>query len=185
MPLVRPTSCSATKAFHVKPAGARRSADVIACHQYRRYIKFIGLDDQEYVPGIIIPATSTGDIINSPKLHSENLTAKHQETEGWLKPMIRIFKNMRNRLIDEGSIDHDIACSYYLEGLLYNVPKDKFGASYADTFCNNFNWLWTSDRSKLVCANRQYLLLGNSNVQWTATKCDLFLNALLRLWNDW
>lgn len=176
---------SGDKALHIKPGGGRRSADVIACLLYRRYLTFTDVSHQGSVPGIIIPGTSTGDVINYPKLHSENLTAKHQETGGWLKPTIRIFKNMRNRLIDEGEIDDDTACSYYVEGMLYNAPKNTFGASYSDTFCNCFNWLWNADRSKLVCPNSQYMLLGNSNVQWTVEKCDLFLNALLGLWNDW
>jgi hypothetical protein len=173
------------KAFHIKPTQSRRSADVVTCYQYRRYIRFNSTSDQDYVPGIIIPNTSTGDVINYPKLHSQNLTAKHQATNGWLKPTIRIFKNMRNRLIDEGTIAEDAACSYYVEGMLYNVPDTNFGDTYADTFCNCFNWLRDADRSRLVCANRQYLLLGNSNVQWTVVKFDLFLNALAQLWNDW
>jgi hypothetical protein len=173
------------RAFHIKPNSSRRSADVVACHQYRRYIRFNGVYDQEYVTGIIIPGTSKGDIINYPKLHSENLTAKHQSTNSWLKPTIRIFKNMRNKLIDDGVIADDTACSYYIEGMLYNVPDDKFGGSYGDTFCNALNWLRQTDRSKLICPNRQYWLLGNSNVQWTTAKCDQFLNALAALWNNW
>ena len=77
------------------------------------------------------------------------------------------------------------APSYYIEGLLYSVPNDKFGTSYGDTFCNCLNWLVATDRSKLTCANQQYWLLGNSNVQWSAAKCDQFLNALVTLWKNW
>jgi len=173
------------RAFHIQPNSSRRSADVIVCHQYRRYIRFNGQNDQEYVSGIIIPGTSNGDIINYPKLHSENLIAKHQSTNSWLKPTIRIFKNMRNKLIDDGVISDETACSYYIEGMLYSVPDDKFGSSYGDTFCNCVNWLRQTDRSQLVCPNRQYWLLGNSNVQWTAAKCDQFLNAIVGLWSNW
>ena len=173
------------RAFHIKPNSSRRNADVVARHQYRRYVRFNGQDDQEYVAGIIIPGTSKGDIINYPNLHSGNLTARHQSTNSWLKPTIRIFKNMRNKLIDDGVISDDTACSYYIEGMLYNVPNDKFGGTYGDTFCNSVNWLRQTDRSKLICPNQQYWLLGNSNVQWTAAKCDQFLNALATLWNNW
>jgi hypothetical protein len=172
------------KAFHIKPTSSRRSCDVVTCYEYRRYIRFNSITDQEYVPGIIIPNTSTGDVINYPKVHSENLSTKNQGTRGWLKPTVRIFKNMRNRLIEEGAIAEDTACSYYLEGMLYNVPDSNFGGTYADTFCNCLNWLRGTDRSRLLCPNRQYWLLGNSNVQWTAAKCNLFLNALAELWNN-
>jgi hypothetical protein len=173
------------KAFHIKENGSRRNADVVVCHQYRRYIRFGDKTDQEYIPGIIIPGTATGDVINYPKPHSANLTAKHQATNGWLKPTTRIFKNMRNRLIDDGHIEDDTACSYFIEGMLYNVPDAKFGSSYAGTFSNVVNWLWQTERSKLMCANREYWLLGNSNIQWTAEKCDSFLAALIQLWNGW
>jgi hypothetical protein len=172
------------KAFHIVPNGSRRNADVVVCHQYRRYIRFNNITDQEFVPGIIISNTSKGDVINYPKVHSDNLTAKHQATTQWLKPMIRIFKNMRNVLIERGVIADDTAPSYFIEGLLYNVPNNNFGGNYADTFCRCFDWLWGTDRSQLICPNQLYRILGSSNVQWTSTKCDQYLNAMLRLWHN-
>ena len=99
--------------------------------------------------------------------------------------MVRIVKNMRSRLVNDGVIAKDVAPSYYIEGLLYNVPNDKFGISYGDTFCNCLNWLLQTDRSTLLCAHRQHGLFGNSNVQWQSNKCDQFLNALVALWNNW
>jgi hypothetical protein len=176
---------SGDKAFHIKPNQSRRSVDVVTCHEYRRYIRFNSRYDQDFVPGIIIPNTSVGDVINYPKAHSENLTGKNKSTQGRLKPTIRIFKNARNRLIDDGVIADDSACSYYIEGMLYNVPDENFVSSHAGTFYNCVSWLQTTDRFKLLCANRQYLLLGNSNVQWPAANCDLFLDALADLWNNW
>jgi len=173
------------KAVKIKANGSRRSADVVACYQYRRYIRFIDEDDQEYVSGIIFPTDSSGEVINYPKLHSENCTAKHQATDGWFKPMVRIMKNMRTKLVDDGKIGKDTAPSYYIEGMVWNVPDEKFGESYQDTFCNCVNWLKDTDRSKLVCANKQYWLLGNANVQWTKAKCEAFLLALMQMWEGW
>lgn len=173
------------KAIKIKTSGSRRSADVVACYQFRRYIRFISSKDYEYVAGIIFPTRSSGDVINYPKLHSANCTNKHQATNSWFKPMVRIWKNMRSKLVDDGVIAKDTAPSYYIEGLLYNVPIEEFGSSYAETFCNCLNWLRATDRSKLKCANEQYWLLGSKNVQWSAVKCDAFLEALVRLWNNW
>ena len=34
------------KRFHIKENGSRRNADVVVCHQYRRYIRFGGMTDQ-------------------------------------------------------------------------------------------------------------------------------------------
>jgi hypothetical protein len=173
------------KAIKIKATGSRRSADVVACYQYRRYTRFVSLNDQSFVSGVIFPTTSGGEIINYPKKHLENCKDKHQATTSWFKPMVRIVKNMRSRLVDDGVIAKDVAPSYYIEGLFYNVPNDKFGSSYGDTFCNCLNWLLQTDRSKLKCANEQYWLLGNTNVQWPSHKCDQFLNALTNLWNQW
>ena len=172
------------KAVKIKANGSRRSADVVACYQHRRYTRFISLSDQAYVTGVTFPTTSSGTIINYPKQHSDNCTTKHQETNSWFKPTVRIFKNMRSKLVDDGKIAKDTAPSYFVEGMLWNVPNDKFGRSYGDTFCNCLNWLRQTDRTKLTCANEQYWLLGISNVQWASAKCDIFLNALLKLWNE-
>lgn len=175
-----------SKAIKIKSNGSRRSADVVACFQYRKFRKPGGQFNQDnYVPGIIFPTSSGSEVINYPQQHSENCTAKHQATNSWLKPMIRIVKNMRSKLVDDEIISSDTAPSYFIEGLLYNVPDDKFGGTYGDTFCNCLNWLRTSDHSKLKCANEQYWLLGNSNVQWTSAKCDEFLIALVKLWTTW
>lgn len=173
------------KAIKIKANGSRRNGDVVACYQFRRYIRFISLSDQEYVPGVIFPTTSSGEIRNYPKRHSDNCTAKHQATNTWFKPMVRIVKNMRSKLVDDGKITKDTAPSYYIEGMLWNVPNDKFGASYQDTFCNCIKWVLQTDRTKLKCANEQYWLLGESNVQWSTAKCDLFLNAIVQLWKEW
>jgi hypothetical protein len=173
------------KAVKIKANGARRNADVVVCYQFRRYSRFISVDDQEYVQGIIFPSASSGEIINFPKRHSENLTKKHQATNSWFKPTVRIFKNIRSRLVENGAISKDTAPSYYIEGLLYNVPKEKFGKSYDDTVVNCINWLWQVDRSKFLCAHEQYRLLGDSNVQWNSVKCDQFLKAVVELWKKW
>jgi hypothetical protein len=174
-----------TKTFKIKPSGSRRSADVLACYQYRYYTRFASHSDCNYVLGVTFPTSAGAWIINYPKQHSDNCTAKHQATNGWYKPMVRILKNMRTRMVADRLIADGVAPSYYIEGLLYNVPNDQFGRNYGDTFCHCVNWILQTDKSKLTCANQMYFLLGNSSVQWTHNNCDLFLNGLARLWNNW
>lgn len=173
------------KAVKIKANGTRRNADIVTCFQYRRYLRFISEEDQEYIPGIIFPSQSSGEIINYPKRHSENCTTKHQGTHSYFKPTARILKNMRSRLVADGKIAAGTAPSYYLEGLLYNVPNENFGASYSDTLVNSINWLLKADRAQFVCANEQYYLLGNGNVQWPAANCNQFLSAVVEMWNSW
>ena len=173
------------KAVKIKANGTRRSADVVICYQYRRYRHFHSITDQDYVPGIIFPPQSNSEIINYPKKHAANCTANHQATGSMFKPMVRILKNMRSKLMDTGAIRDGTAPSYYLEGLFYNVPADQYVSnSYGDTFCNGINWILKADRKKLVCANWEYYLLGNSNVQWNDEDFDAFLSAVCSLWKE-
>ena len=174
------------KAFLIAARGARRSADVVAAMQYRRYHKFLSLSDQSFEEGICFYTSAGVTIVNYPKQHSANLTRKHQTTATWLKPMIRILKNMRSRAVEKHLLEDGAAPSYYLEGLLYNVPDSLFGTSYGNSFVEAIKWLQATDRSKLLCANEQYYLLWEgSPVTWRAAKCDAFLAAVVKLWNEW
>jgi len=89
---------SGKKAIFVKGNGNRRDADVIVCCNFRRYRDgSTGIDDQ-YDEGICFWSDGL-QIENFPKQHSANLTSMHQGTSSWLKPVIRLYKNMRNRMI--------------------------------------------------------------------------------------
>src|SRR5205807_5929354 len=176
--------CVGNKAVTIAGNQSRRDADVVVCYEYRNYQSFRIQRTWDYVSGIVIP-TPQGEIVNYPKQHSANLTTQHQATRNMLKPMVRILKNMRNRLIQDGSIANGIAPSYFIEGMLYNVLAINFVSTYGGAFCNCINWLSNADRSTLVCPNRQYLLLRHSNIQWPPANCDAFLDALMNFWNNW
>ena len=170
------------KAICILPGSGRRKADVVVAVEHRRYRTF-PIAPGDFEAGIFLIATDNARIVNYPKQHSANLTSKHQETSEWFKPMVRILKNMRNSLVANAALSDGVAPSYYIEGLLYNVPPEMFGKSYGDSFVNCFNWIWNADRAQFLCANREYSLLnGPANVTWTAANCDAFLNALRTSW---
>lgn len=175
------------KAIAIAPNGGRRKADVIVAAQYRRYHRFKGIANQSYTEGICFWNAKGEMIANYPNQHSANLTTKHQSTGTWLKPMVRVLKNMRGRCITEGLLKEGIAPSYYLEGLLYNVPSDRFGTSHQDCFVNAFNWIQQeADKTKLVCANEQYYLLYDGcHTCWPKANGEAFINAAIELWNKW
>jgi hypothetical protein len=177
---------SGTKAINIAEGGGRRKADVIAAVEFRRYHKFNGVYDENYDEGICFYDGSGQRIANYPKQHSKNLTKKHKDTQEWLKPVVRILKNLRGKLVEKEMLADDVAPSYYLEGLLYNVPLEKFGNCHGDCFTESINWILKADRANFVCANEQYYLLReNSPVTWRASKCDEFLAAATKLWNNW
>ncbi|CAD86429.1 nucleotidyltransferase [Nitrosomonas europaea] len=100
------------KAIAINASGSRRKSDVIVATQFRRYFKFRSASDSEYVEGICFFNATGERIANYPKQHSANLTAKHQASSKWLKPMVRVLKNMRSRMVEDGLIKAGIAPSY-------------------------------------------------------------------------
>jgi len=74
----------------------RRSLERLLDPAVSRYLSSRS-EDQTVVEGEIFRTTEGKTIINYPKRHSDNLTAKHQTTNSWFKPTVRVYKNMRNR----------------------------------------------------------------------------------------
>jgi hypothetical protein len=174
------------KAIFIQGGGNRRDCDVLAAVELRRFTRFKSWSDYKYNAGICFWTSDGTRIINFPKQHSANCTAKHQRTGSWFKPCVRILKNMRNCMVEKGYLKEGVAPSYFLEGLLYNVPDSKFGGSYGDSIVNSVNWILTTDRSQFVCANEMYYLCHpTSPVTWRSENLQAFLEAFVRFWNDW
>ena len=177
---------SGNKAITIPSTICRRKADIIVAIEYRRYLMFTSPKRQSYIEGIHFYDNNGEVIINYPKVHSANLTNKHRETDQWLKPIVRIFKNLRRRLQDKGKLSPGDAPSYYLEGLLYNVPSELFRTNYATCVSNALNWLQAANKPILKCANEQYPLVGlGSHTSWEFHKCNKFLAAAIDAWNSW
>ena len=89
-------------------------------------------------------------IVNYPRQHSTNCKTKHQNTEMRFKPVVRMFKNIRGKLVKDRLIARDVAPSYYIEGLLYNVPDHEFTTGHQDCFIDFLNCI------RLDSASRPY-----------------------------
>jgi hypothetical protein len=173
------------KAISIVANGNRRKADVIVAVLYRKYFTFKNSLDQSYAEGICFWNSAGQMIANFPKQHSANLTAQHQATRSRLKPLIRVFKNVRTRLVEQGYINKGVAPSYYLEGLLYNVPVERFAGSYQDRVGSALDWIQTqASVLDLVCANGwQYLVRDQALTSWPNADFRAFVEGAVRLWN--
>jgi hypothetical protein len=159
----------------------RRNADVLIASAFRRYYEFKSWQNQRYQEGVCFFSAGGSIIENFPKLHSDNCTRKHQDTQNYFKPMVRIFKNMRNKMIEEGLLADGIAPSYFIEGMLYNVPNEYYAGTYQQTWSNCFNYIFGAERDKLVCANNMHWLLrDNSPTSWPVANFNTFTTALQR-----
>jgi hypothetical protein len=173
------------KAIYIPAWQNRRECDVLPAIQYRSYSRFNSPADQSYAEGICFHLSDGTQIVNFPKQHSDNCTIKHQATNSWFKPVVRMYKNMRNHMVDQSQLRDGVAPSYFIEGLLHNVPNDKFGNTLGDTFAATFNYVVGADRSTFKCANGIHRLLGISHVTWPATNCETYLGALRQFWSNW
>ncbi len=174
------------KALRISGDGNRRDADVVPCFQYRKYVRYNEGTSDDYIEGICFIAEDGTRIVNYPRLHSAHSTWKHQNTGTYYKPMVRILKNMRNKLVDGGALEKGLAPSYFIEGLLYNAPHELFGRSYGETFVATINWLDHANKSGFLCVNDQYHLLHPTDpVTWRAENCEKFIRATILLWNSW
>ena len=93
---------SGKKALRIKPNGHRRSADILLVAPYKRYTEYWNEQQRTFIEGVLFLTSGGTEIINYPEQHSENMTAKHQATSQWFKPTVRIYKNMRTRMVEKG-----------------------------------------------------------------------------------
>jgi hypothetical protein len=174
------------KAIYIAPAGNRRAADVLVAAKFRRYYLRQGSTVPTYYEGLCFFTPSGTRVVNYPKLHAARCTDKHQATHQWFKPLVRIFKNMRNRAVSDGRLAAGVAPSYFLEGMLYNVPDTLFGGSYGQSATNALVWLRDCDRSALVTASGQhYLVRTDSSTSWRPEDFETFLAVMIDQWNLW
>ncbi|WP_029618519.1 nucleotidyltransferase domain-containing protein [Pseudorhizobium marinum] len=173
------------KAIYIPGTNSRRDTDVLVSADHRRYLSYPATGNPSYREGIVFWMKDGTKIVNYPKQHSTNCTAKHQNTNGYFKPTVRIFKNMRNRMIAHGRLKEGLAPSYFLEGLLSNVPNGLFGGTYQSTVVNCINHILSADTSNFYCANGfHYLLRSGHPVCWSPSDFQIFMAALKKFWED-
>jgi hypothetical protein len=171
------------KALFIPGGNRRRNADVLIAEQFRRYHSFDG-NNRTYHDGVALYANGAR-IENFPKQHSENCTAKHQATNQNFKRMVRVFKNMRNTMIRDGGLAEGVAPSYFLEGMLYNVPNDKFAGTYQNMWIESYNHVVGANRNQLLCANRLHSLVRDGTpTSWPIANFETFTAAARHYWES-
>jgi hypothetical protein len=173
------------KAIYLQGNAGRRDADIVVAAEFRRYYSYPTNGQPNFEPGICFFTANGIRIENFPKQHSDHCTSKNQSTP-WFKRTVRTYKNLRNKMIADGDISSNLAPSYFIESLLYNVPIAQFGGSHVQNFNSTLNWLTQADRSEFTCASGLfYLFHPTAPVTWCAENCAAFLNAAVRKRDNW
>jgi len=130
------------KAITIPGNSSRLNADVLPCVEYRYYWNYTGRTS-DYSKGIAFYSKQGKLYVNFPDQHYENLTSKNGNTGGKLKGCVRIFKRIRNAMVEEGTWRKERSPSYYLECLLWNVPTHIFSDSYEIVVPDVLKYLYT------------------------------------------
>lgn len=184
------TSIDATgnKSIKLLPGPGRLKADVVPVINYRKYNYFYGIGSHSAEEGVkFYHRTTNRAIVNFPEHHYQNGVSKNSDdrTGGRFKPTVRIFKNMRNYLIDNGKLAKGIAPSYFLQSLVYNVPDEHFDGDHNATTFAVLKYLYQNPVSGFVCQNEQHSLFGDTEEQWNTEHADQTVGALAELWDGW
>lgn len=171
------------KAIKIPGNGNRRDADVLACARHSTYYSYPTFGQPESREGVVFWTADDEEIVNYPKQHLANCTSKHQSTDQLFKRNVRVIKNMRNTMVDEGLIAKGLAPSYFLEGLLWNVPNQLFQMPYRTAVSNAMQYILNSDRTQFTCANGYHWLLRDGHsVCWPPANYEVFMYQLRKFW---
>lgn len=172
------------KSIKINEGSNRLSADVVVCTQFRKYISYNGSYDSNYIEGIsFFTLQENRRVINFPKKHYHNGVEKNRNSNGLLKPMTRIFKNMKSYLVEKNHINKSTAPSYFIENLLYNVSNNQFNGTYQNAVYNILKCLETAEIDKFICQNNVDKLFGDKAEQWNIVDFNKFYANLVALWN--
>lgn len=171
------------KAIRVNGNTYRLDADVLPCTTFRWYYKD-WRGGASYHTGISFFTNNGERVVNFPHQHFTNLSQKDQTNSGKVKGCIRILKRVRNELVNAGGWDRKRSPSYYLEGLLWNVPDDLFRGGYTSVFPNVLKYLWedlTAKRGReelrsYMQANNVFVLFHQSF--WNVNDAIDFIEAI-------
>lgn len=167
----------------------RLDCDVICCAEYREYRSFSKVATTNYAKGIVFWTNETDEkVVSFPKIHFDNGRLKTQVCNSNYKSTIRIIKNMKAKLVNNGTIKSSLAPSYFIEGFIFNMPDINFkNTSHYARVLAVLNTLYNysdSQLEELVCQNKQRYLFGNTNQQWSIVDCKTFRDQLIKFWND-
>lgn len=140
------------KAFDIHENTYRVDADVVACLEHRRYTHKNSYGEYQYISGTEFFSDDNSRIVNWPKQHFENGVQKNNDTNQRFKYMVRVFKRLRNDMMDNNISSAKSIPSFLIESLIWNVPNEIFGNSnYCDDVRNIIRYLHLSTMKDESC----------------------------------
>lgn len=170
------------KSIKIAASSNTVNADVVVSCLFRKYHKFESQTNQSFTEGIIFwTIPDKKQVISYPKIHSDRLVNKNQQTGSWYKPTVRIFKNARTYMENNSLIQPNLVPSYFLESLIYNIPNSYFSNNHQSNFPNILRWLRQNDLSGCMCPDGMKRIFGNEDGQWKLNSANYFISRLSQM----
>jgi len=173
---------SGNKSITIKARDGYLPADLVPCTTYRHYSRFLEADQSSFVERIRLCTLDGTTVVNFPKRHYDNGCSKSDATGGEYKPTVRVFKNARTWMVENGGLQDGVAPSYFVECLLYNAPSALYVSDYTKSFPAITRSLQHASLDDMLCQNGVTKLFGSGNTQWSVTKAQTLLSSLESLW---
>ena len=160
--------------------------DVVVAVRYLKYTEYSSQRSNKKVEGLglSLPAESRWTV-SYPHLHRRNGVGKEKATNWWFRRCIRMFKNARAQLVEEGRLAPATARSYQIECLLYNVLDGLLRGSYQAAYSSALYWLQSNDLSRFSSQNKLLLLFDGGPDSWNEKDARTLIDALVKQYEDW
>lgn len=141
-------------AYRIRQKKTTLPADVVPCWEYRRYDALVNGVATVHTGSRVLPSDG-GHKDNYPQKQLDKGTTKNNATGRRYKRIVRAFKKLQTKMVNEGLIDKELP-SYFSECLVYNVGNDAFGHA---TFLADM-------RAVLATIHNATMVTGN-HADWT------------------
>ena len=173
------------KSIKIKSNTYHVSADAVVAFMLKDFKIIQSKNANRYVEGIRFYAKDGSVVSNYPKDHIENGIAKNNRTNYEYKKLVRIFKRIRNAMVDDGEIDKEKITSFLVECLVWNIPDStiKYHSTWTETVRQAISYIYNAIREENhdewgEVSERLYLFNGNR--KWSAADAKGFM---LKAWN--
>ena len=160
--------------------------DVVVAVRHLKYSEYFGQRSYKNIEGLgLYLPTETRWTVSYPHIHRRNGVRKEKSTGWWFRRCIRMFKNARTQLVEEGRLGPATARSYHIECLLYNVSDSLLGGSYQSAYSSALYWLARNDIRQFSCQNKLVRLFDGGPDSWTEKDARTLINVLIKQYEDW
>lgn len=167
------------KAFDVHANTYRVDADVVPTYEHRRYNSD---GSNNYILGVAFETDDEVLIKNWHEQTYQNGVEKNKTTARRYKRVIRILKNLRNKMQEDKVSAANNIPSFLIECLVWNVPNEDFNNDLYTTdvrcvLAHTFNKTLDDDQCKEWGEVNELKYLFRSSQHWTREQAHSFLSA--------